>query len=192
MKKLNWWPKREAEPGLDVAEVYRQFGRLLWASLHRLGVAESDLPDVMQEVLVVIHRRLPSFDPSSRIEAWLFGICMRVAANHRRRAFRRHERSIPDLEPLDHRDPEALSSLRDDRTQLYSILDRIDPPKRAVFLMFEIEGFSCQQIADELGIPVGTVHSRLHGARKDFNAAIARVRQNSSVSLVPEPRRCAT
>ncbi len=191
MTKIPWWQNRSAESQLDVAEVYRQYGRLIWATLHRLGVAESDLPDVMQEVLIVIHRRLPSYDPNSRLESWMFGICAKVVANYRRRAFRRHERSVPELEPTDLCNPEALNSMRDDRAALDAVLDRIDAPKRAVFLMFEIEGLSCQQIADELSLPLGTVHSRLHGARREFAASICRTRPRDGVAE-PPPRQDET
>jgi RNA polymerase sigma-70 factor, ECF subfamily len=192
VSKPNWWLHRPIEPRLDVAVVYREYGRMIWATLHRLGVAEADLADVMQEVLMVTHRRLPTYDGSSRLQSWLFGICTRVVANHRRRAYRRHEYASPELEPTDHSNPEVLNSLQDDRAELQAILDRIDAPKRAVLLMFEVEGLSCQQIADELGIPVGTVHSRLHGARKDFAAAVSRVGPSHVAALSTPSRRCAT
>jgi RNA polymerase sigma-70 factor (ECF subfamily) len=185
-----FWPPRSAESKLDVGKLYRQHGRFLWAMLHRLGVPESDLPDVLQEVLVVLDRRLPTYDVNCRIEPWLFGICTRVAANYRRRLQRRRENALEEAEVPDHRNPESINAMRDDRAELDAVLDRIDPPKRAVFLMFEVEGLSCQEIAEELGIPIGTVHSRLHGARKDFAAAVNRHRQ-SGVSLGVPVRRFA-
>lgn len=192
MSKFLWRSPNSAEPQLDVAEVYRQNGRFVWATLHRLGVAESDLPDVMQEILVVIHRRLQSFDGKSRVQPWLFGICAKVVANYRRRSFRRHEHATPDLEPVESQDPESLNSMRDDRLALAAVLDRIEPLKRAVFLMFEIEGLTCQQIADELGVPLGTVHSRLHGARLEFAAKCERIRLSQGTNSPAPVRRCGT
>jgi RNA polymerase sigma-70 factor (ECF subfamily) len=56
------------------------------------------------------------------------------------------------------------------------MLDALDLDKRAVFVMFEIEGMGCEEIASVLGIPVGTVYSRLHVARRDFEKALARHR----------------
>jgi RNA polymerase sigma-70 factor (ECF subfamily) len=64
--------------------------------------------------------------------------------------------------------PDAELARRQAQDSARAILDRMDLAKRAVFLMFEIEGMSCQEIASEIGVPVGTVYSRLHGARAFF------------------------
>jgi len=66
---------------LDVRTIYREQGRFVWLSLQRLGIHPSDLDDIAQDVFMVVHRRLDTFDRRARISTWLFGICMRVAAN---------------------------------------------------------------------------------------------------------------
>lgn len=76
---------------LDVSRVYREQAGFVWASLQRLGVRAPDLEDVLQEVFVVVHKRLGTFDGSSKITTFLFGICLRVASAYRRRGFRRNE-----------------------------------------------------------------------------------------------------
>src|SRR5262245_23258620 len=70
---------------LDVRTIYREHGRFVWLSLQRLGIHPSDLDDIAQDVFMVVHRRLDTFDRRARVSTWLFGICMRVAANYRRR-----------------------------------------------------------------------------------------------------------
>jgi RNA polymerase sigma-70 factor (ECF subfamily) len=65
----------------DLRAIYQQHARFVWLSLQRLGVYPSDLDDVAQDVFVIVHRRLDSFDRRARVTTWLFGICMRVAAN---------------------------------------------------------------------------------------------------------------
>ena len=65
--------------------MYGGHGRFVWLSLQRLGVHPPDLEDVVQDVFLIVHRRLESYDRRSRVTTWLFGICMRVAANYRRR-----------------------------------------------------------------------------------------------------------
>src|SRR5688572_18292724 len=110
---------------------------------------------------------------------WLFGIALRVAAAHHRRAHRRLERL--DAQPaLDHvslsHDPEEDTARREARDRVLSILDAMDLEKRAVFVMFELEEMAAPEIARELGIPVGTVYSRLDAARKEFTRAAARLR----------------
>ncbi len=54
------------------------------------------------------------------------------------------------------------------------MLDELDLERRAVFVMYEIDELPCEQIAAMIGVPVGTVHSRLHAARKEFQRAAAR------------------
>lgn len=173
-------PSMTAEAGLarpmpDLTAIHAAHADFVWSSLYRLGVAEADLPDTLQEVFVVVHRRLASFDGSSKITTWLFGICLRVAAAQRRRAHVRREvlvEQVPDS-GINAGVDELLDEARA-RRELARVLDEIDLEKRAVFVMYEIEELPCEEIASLLGIPVGTVHSRLHGARKAFQAALSR------------------
>lgn len=71
---------------LDVASIHESHADFVWCSLQRLGVRPADLEDALQEVFVVVHRKLSSFDGSSRLSTWLFGISMRVASAYRRKA----------------------------------------------------------------------------------------------------------
>lgn len=169
--------ERAARQGsLDVAHVYEENAAFVWASLQRLGVRDSDLEDVLQEVFVVVHKRIATFDGSSKVTTWLFGICMRVASAYRRRGFRRNETCVADPpESVDARSPEADLAARESRRRLEALLDELDLDKRAVFVMFEIDELSCDDIAELLDVPVGTVYSRLHAARKDFQKALARM-----------------
>lgn len=164
-----------ARPMLDLTAIHAAHAEFVWASLYRLGIAEADLPDALQEVFVVVHRRLGSYDGSSKITTWLFGICLRVAAAQRRRAHLRREvlvEEVPDAGASSGAD-ELLDQARA-RRELARVLDTLDLEKRVVFVMYEIEELPCEEIAALLEIPVGTVHSRLHGARKAFQAALAR------------------
>ena len=81
----------ETSQPLEVRTIYREHGRFVWLSLQRLGIHPSDLDDVAQDVFMIVHRRLDTFDRRARISTWLFGICMRVAANYRRRRRWTHE-----------------------------------------------------------------------------------------------------
>src|SRR4051812_17880892 len=65
---------------VDVAAIHAAHGDFVWLSLQRLGVRDSDLQDMHQEVFVVVHQRLHTFDGSARMTTWLFGIAMRVAS----------------------------------------------------------------------------------------------------------------
>jgi RNA polymerase sigma-70 factor (ECF subfamily) len=117
---------------------------------------------------------------------WLFGICMRVAAANRRRAYNRREQITSDVpeEAADHLSPEEAAAKREARARLDGVLDLMDIEKRAIFVMFELDEVPCEDMAEMLGVPIGTVYSRLHAARKDFQAALARYQLQTARSLV--------
>ena len=161
----------------DVRAIYRQHARFVWLSLQRLGVYPSDLDDVAQDVFVIVHRRLDTFDRRSRVTTWLFGICMRVAANYRRR--RRWTRELLSGWTEDERPALLLAAddvlvRREEREIAERALDRLEVAKRAIFVMFEIESLSCLEIAELMNVPIGTVYSRLHSARRQLAKTIAR------------------
>jgi len=167
-----------AVPGLDFTAIHERYADFVWRTLQRLGVRPMDLEDSLQDVFVVVHRKLPSFDGSSQVTTWLFAICLRVAAAHRRRAHLRREQATDTLEssaPADPQaNPERLAMRGEARARLDLVLDALALEKRAVLVMFEIEGLSAPVIASTIGVPVATVYSRLASARDDFTKALAR------------------
>ncbi|HXU05897.1 MAG TPA: sigma-70 family RNA polymerase sigma factor [Polyangia bacterium] len=162
---------------LEVRTIYREHARFVWLSLQRLGIHPSDLDDIAQDVFMIVHRRLDTFDRRARISTWLFGICMRVAANYRRR--RRWTREVLSGGIEDER-PSALAAAddilvrREQRELAERALNRLEVAKRATFVMFEIESLSCNEIAELMNVPVGTVYSRLHSARRQLEKNLAR------------------
>lgn len=162
----------------SVVSVHARHSDFVWLSLQRLGIPERDLEDVLQEVFVVVHRKLHTFDGSSKITTWLFGICLRLSKSYRRRAWFRRER-FHDTNFFEERaaqtvSPEERYAIKQKGARLTEILNGIDPEKRAVFVMFEVDELSCEEIAETVGIPVGTVYSRLHSARKRFARLVER------------------
>jgi RNA polymerase sigma-70 factor, ECF subfamily len=158
-------------------EVYDEHFRFVWRSIRRLGVRESDVADAVQDVFLIVHRKLPEFEGRSKVSTWLFGICMRVARDRRRLAHERR-RSDGDASLLEAVDPSADVGAEAERKQgiglLYTLLDSLSDEQYAVFVAFEVEGMSGEDIAESLGIPLGTVYSRLRLAREAFRKAIAR------------------
>jgi RNA polymerase sigma-70 factor, ECF subfamily len=173
-------PESAAGPRLTVAEVHNAHGEFIWRTLHRMGVRSPHVDDVYQEVFLVVHRRLHTFTGQSAITTWLYEICFRVAAGYRRKAHFRREELVPDwseLETLSSPVPSPERQLVTARRakQLERILDTLPLEYRVVFVMFEVEGMSSEQIAESLGAPLGTVYSRLHRARKRFARALAKL-----------------
>ena len=76
---------------MTLEEVYREHFRFVWRSLRRLGIHERDAQDATQEVFLVVHRKLGEFEGRSQMTTWLFGICLRVVRNRKRKHSARFE-----------------------------------------------------------------------------------------------------
>lgn len=178
-----WKPSDDASARApDFVSVYRDHADFVYRSLQHLGVREADLEDVVQEVFLVVHRRLDTYDGISRLTTWLFGICLRLASRYHRRSRLWRRRSTVDEPSCDESgSPESACSARQARALLDRALSRLSLEHRAVFVLYEIEGQSGPDIAEVLGIPVGTVHSRLHDARKRVLRALERIERHSGL-----------
>lgn len=165
----------EAPPSF--AEVYQRGFDYVWRSLRALGVRDSRIEDAVQDVFVVVARRLPEFAGRSSIETWLFAIARRVAQRHRRTESRHEGRSeaLPeDLVDTSRPGPRAAAETSEATRLLLSLLDQLDDDKRALFVLVEIEQKSVPVAAEALGIKLNTAYSRLRLARQRFEAALAR------------------
>ena len=147
----------------------------VWRSLRRLGVREADADDATQEVFVVAARRLDDV-LEDRERAFLFGTAVRVCSTRRRLA-RRHPED-PSGDGDEHAvtgpNPEELAELREAKAELDRVLDGLGADLRSVFVLAELEELSVREIAALLGIPEGTVSSRLRAARSRMQKALER------------------
>jgi RNA polymerase sigma-70 factor, ECF subfamily len=155
------------------AEIFREHAPRVWRALRRLGIAEADVEDLCQEVFVVVHRKLPEFEGRSTLGTWIYGIAVRVAADHRRRAHVRRERAVEAV-PEGRQSAPQLEDLARERARvmLDEALDSLDDDKRAVFVLYEIEQLAMPAIADAVDCPLQTAYSRLYAARKQVKAFI--------------------
>lgn len=169
-------PAGEATDRLRV--IVDEHGDFLWRSLRRLGVCEADLADAAQQVFLVVAARLAEIRIGCE-RAFLFQSALRVAANVRRT--RRRRREVPEEELYERDDnapgPESYADYRRRRAQLDAILESLSLDVRAVFVLSELEGLSMSEIAGLLGIPAGTVASRLRRARVQFDAQARRLHE---------------
>lgn len=161
---------------MDFKQLYDAHVAFVWRSLRRLGVNDADIQDAAQEVFVVVFRKLPEFEGRAKVTTWLFRICLRVAADRRKKAHVRRE--VLDDKAADQRDssvdPSAPSERLDDLALFEMALRQMDIKHRAVFTLFELEGERCEDIAEALDLPIGTVYSRLRSARDSFRKAVRR------------------
>jgi len=152
----------------------------IWRLLRRYGVTEDKTDDAAQEVFWIAARRLSDIEAGSE-SAFLYGIAIRVAARARREREPRRVASEA-LETLADDKPSAENLLDERRARelLDRVLDSMEEKLREVFVLFELEEIEIPVIAEILGIPVGTVGSRLRRAREEFSAIAKRVRAQLS------------
>lgn len=162
---------------LDFTRVYEAWFEPCLRWLRALGVPDADLEDVGQEVFLVVRRKLGAFD-GDRLAAWLYRIAARTASDHRRRAWFRRlwtRGSRVDLDRMRSTADGPVEQL--ERREAQRLLDRVlatmTDKRRVAFALFEIEGYTGEEIAVILDVPVATVWTRLHHARKEFLARVA-------------------
>ncbi len=158
-------------------EWFEEVGRWIRA----LGGAEADRDDIVQEVFLVVRRRLAAFDGANPA-GWLYRITRRQVRDFRRRSWVKHiftRRRVedPDVLQCGRGGPSAALERREDRRILLTILGKIREERRTTFVLFEIEGLSGEEIARIQSVPLNTVWTRLYHARKDFAVLAARFRE---------------
>jgi RNA polymerase sigma-70 factor, ECF subfamily len=151
----------------------------IWRSVQRLGVAPGQVDDVVQDVFIVAHRKLGSFEARSQLRTWLYGIALRVARAYRGRA----AREGPVLDTTNEVLPAPSGTRPDARAEqaeaarvVNLLLDTLDDDQREVFVLAELEQLSAPEIAEALEVKLNTVYSRLRLGRQAFAAAAARHR----------------
>lgn len=157
--------KPDQPPLLDVAEVFRNEVPYVARALRYFGVPDKDLADVCQEVFIVVHRKLSEFEHRSSLRTWLFRICQRAASDYRKKAYVRLETPV-EATPESSAPVDPFTQPLETRRLLLRALDQLDNDKRAVFVLFEIEGLDMKEVAEVMGCPLQTAYSRLHAARR--------------------------
>src|SRR5690349_2500108 len=143
---------------LDFTRIYEQhFDEVArWAGA--LGGPAADVDDLAQEVFLVVRRKLDQFD-GRHLRAWLYAITTRTVSDFRRRAWFRNvlsRRRDIDVDSLERAGatPHDLAERAEARRKIYRLLEKLSEKRRTAFVLFEIEGYSGEEIAELLGVPV--------------------------------------
>lgn len=167
----------ESETSLGAEELFRRHSGFVARFLTRIGSKKQEIDDLVQEVFLVAHRRGGWQVGPAQPTTWLAEIALRVASSEKRKTGRRDARV--DLAEADAADgaptPYDRTAASEQLGRVQEALDKLPLEHRAVFVLFELEGQSTEQIAAGLGVPVGTVYSRLHKARADFRKIYERI-----------------
>jgi RNA polymerase sigma-70 factor, ECF subfamily len=184
------YPVESSGTDADVARVEQIFHRHLdavWRAARTLGVAPRDQEDVVQEVMLVCVRRLGDIEPE-RERAFLLATTAKVVANWRRGRRRRPAEPVESvdalggsaLDPALRRDgpAEALEHKRE-LMLVQSALEQMTEPQRTAFALFELEGLSAREIADQLGLSESVVFARVSRARAVFQRHVQKSGRSS-------------
>src|SRR4051794_4878456 len=183
----------QSSPGIDVHSfqaIYDAYYAEVARWIRALGGPAADQDDLIQEVFVVVYRRLPDFD-GRNLAGWLYRIAAHQVRDYRRLVwikyiFRRSvalSSEVPSARPT----PVMMLETRERQRNLERLLSRLSDPLRAAFVLFEIEGYTAEEISEMQSVPTNTVRARIHRARKKMtslleSAAKAEGQPNSKVS----------
>jgi RNA polymerase sigma-70 factor (ECF subfamily) len=159
-------------------QIVSEHFEVLWRFLRRLGIAECDTDDAIQEVVLVLARKLDQVEIGCE-RSFVLSTAVRVASGFRRA--RRNRREVDDAELAElespELDPEALAEKQRLRVVLQRVLDDLPIELRAVFVLYELEELTMAEIATTLDLPPGTVASRLRRSREQFESLAASAAQ---------------
>ena len=164
-----------------LVEKYRQ---RVWRLAYNVLRDREEAWDVAQEAFIKAFQALPTFRGQSAFYTWLYRIVMNVAADRGRargaqgRAFGTErvpeedwERVLPDPNAAAE-SPDAAATRTEERAKIMQALDTLSEDHRRIIMLSDLEGLSYREIAETLDIPMGTVMSRLHNARKRLRDAL--------------------
>ena len=166
---------------IDFASVFRDHFDFVWRSARRLGVRAGSIDDVVQEVFLVVHRRLGDFEGRSSLKSWVYGITVRVVRNHQRTLRRKPEDALPIVLHDEHARSQHETMERTQAAEaLLVFLEALPEERREIFVMVDLEQESVADAAIALEINVNTAHARLRSARGDFENFVKRYRAQES------------
>jgi RNA polymerase sigma-70 factor (ECF subfamily) len=176
---VNLAEKEAAEPEGPLAfrVIYARWFDQVAQWINAMGGPEADREDLVQDVFVVVHRRLPYFD-GNNLPGWLYQIARRRVRDFRRLLWVKHllfgSVSLP--ENLANEDASAAELLETQQksAMLERLLDRLNESERAALVLFEVEGYSGAEIAQIQSVPLNTVWARIYKARKKLKGWLAK------------------
>lgn len=160
---------------LSSAELFRRHAKFVTKFVLRLGVSREDLEDLLQEIFLVVHRNGGYQPGPAKPTTYLASIAYRLVRTERRKRMVRSFVEVDDehvLRASTREDPELAAERRESLEQMHAALSALDPEKKAVFVLADLQGETVVSIAAELGIPVDTAYSRLRAARRLFRESV--------------------
>ena len=176
----------EQEDGLLVArvrdgdidalgELYERYESQVYRTATAITHDKRMAEDILQEVFLRINRYADSFDQTQPFEPWLYRITVNLCytwTNRTKRWVHTFQDAIERLKAPSKRDPERVAESREQRAILRRAIDGLPNSHRVVVVLYYLEGLSVKEVAYALGVPEGTVKSRLYYARQKLRKAV--------------------
>jgi RNA polymerase sigma-70 factor (ECF subfamily) len=161
---------------LGFREVYDAQFAFVWRAVANRGVPHSALDDVVQEVFLVVHRKLGEFEGRSSVRTWLVGIVRRVVADHLKKRGNRPlaQEELREYPAAQGAEPGAQAERRAAMALVDALLDTMSEVQREVFVLHELEQLTTREIAGLTGANENTVQTRLKAARRVFQQGVSR------------------
>ena len=171
---------------LGVEELFLAHAPFIASFLRRLGMPAREVDDLVQDIFLIAHKKGGYVRGAAKPRSWLASIAVHLVQNKRRAIARRREDGSElalELAVSSGKTPAEQLEIRQSLERVQSALDTLDVEHRAAFILYELEHESCDTIATLLEVPVGTVYSRLHKARKRFLQAYEQTGDSPAVGL---------
>lgn len=167
---------------LTFRQVYDAYFAFVWRAVANRGVPAAAMDDVVQEVFLVVHRKLPTFEGRSTVRTWLSAIVRRVVSDHVKKRGNQAtaQEALDDHALRSDEDPAADLDRRTAAELVDRILEKMNDAQREVFVLYELEQLTTREIAELTDTNENTVQTRLKAARKAFQKALERHRAASS------------
>jgi RNA polymerase sigma-70 factor (ECF subfamily) len=163
-----------AATSCELADIFREHCDFVWRVLRRFGLSEAEAEDGVQEVFVVVARKLGEYEERGALRAWLFVVARQVASHARRADQRRQRKNLLVEPPAPYPDPQQLVERRQAAALVDEFVAQLDEGQALVFLLSEIEGLSAPEIAAALTLELSTVYGRQRLSRKRFEVFVRR------------------
>ncbi len=154
-------------------EIYHAYVEFVWRVVRRRGVPEHEVEELVHEAFLVVHRRLPFYEPRASIRSWVFAIARGVVSNHRRGRRRASEREMNFVQSDSPETPEEAYRRKQLAHDVALFIETLDDKKKSVFMLCDVEGLRAASVAARLGIRTNLVHTRLRSARVSFKIFLA-------------------
>jgi RNA polymerase sigma-70 factor (ECF subfamily) len=159
-----------------LGELYERHKRKVYRTATAITHDERMAEDILQEVFLRVNRYADSFDQTQPFEPWLYRITVNLSyswTNKAKRWVNFFQNAIERLKAPSKRDPERVTESREQCELLRRAIDGLPDSHRVVIILYYLEGLSVSEVGYAVGVPEGTVKSRLYYAREKLKEAIA-------------------